>query len=61
MNYEDISGNTPLNLAAERKNARMVKLILDMGKGKVDVNKKNERGQTPLLNAIWGNNYERSS
>ena len=54
VNYEDISGNTPLNLAAERKNARMVKLILDMGKGKVDVNKKNERGQTPLLNAIWG-------
>ena len=52
INNVDKDGKTALNLAVCSKNKEMVEVLLRMGKDKINVNKQDNDGFTPLLRAV---------
>eukprot|EP00944_MAST-04C_sp_MAST-4C-sp1_P001948 g1948.t1 len=52
INNVDKDGKTALNLAVCSKNKEMVQVLLRMGKDKINVNKQDNDGFTPLLRAV---------
>ena len=49
---KDATGNTPLHLAAEWNNPKMIVYLLDKG---ADINAKNDTGETPFFSSMKGN------
>jgi len=54
INIQDINGKTPLMIAIEEKNSECIKTLLsnDCGKYHIDVNIKDNDGNSPLFNTI---------
>ena len=55
VNYQDNTGNTPLNIACSTFGLNSIKVLMSFG---ADLNLKNNYGTTPFLSACFRGNYE---
>ena len=55
VNYQDNTGNSPLNIACSTFGLNSIKILMSFG---ADINMKNDYGTTPFLSACFRGNYE---